>query len=138
VALGVVLADPEGELAALQARTVDYPPALADALVAGLWEADFLIGNARKAVSRSDTVFVAGCLFRVVGLCAHALHGRAGRWLTHEKGAVTSAGRLGVAPPGWSARAHGLLGTVGTTPDEIAASVDAADALVRETREACG
>jgi predicted nucleotidyltransferase len=57
VALGVVLADPSGELAALQQRTRRYPPALTERLVAGLWEADFLAGIARKAVSRGDAAY---------------------------------------------------------------------------------
>ena len=56
-----------------------YPVALGHALVAGLWEAGFALDIARKAASRADTTYVAGCLFRAVLLCAHALHGRAGR-----------------------------------------------------------
>ena len=48
LALGVLLADPAGELTALRSRMRVYPPALRDALVAGLWEADFLVD--RKSV----------------------------------------------------------------------------------------
>ena len=81
LALGVPLADPSGELAALRERASVYPPALADALVSGLWEADFLITIARKAIGRADSAYVAGCLFRLIGVCAHALHGAARRWL---------------------------------------------------------
>jgi hypothetical protein len=138
VAHGVVLADPSGELTALQRATHDYPAALADALVAGLWGADFLIANARKAVTRADTTFVAGCLFRVVGLCAHALHGRAGEWVTHEKGAVASAGRLPGAPNDFAALAHAVLADIGSSPAQISAAVDDAEELVLATRAACG
>lgn len=60
VALGVVLADPSGEITALQQKTRRYPPPLRDALVAGLWEASFDIDIARKAVTRRDTAYVAG------------------------------------------------------------------------------
>ncbi len=137
VALGVVLADPSGELTELRGRMSAYPPRLAEVLVERLWEAEFLVGGARKAVHRGDAAYVAGCLFRVVGLCAHALHARAGRWLVNEKGAVTSAGRLGIAPERFAARAHGLLGHVGTTSEELAAACDAASDLVRETSAAC-
>jgi|SRR5450759_360460 predicted nucleotidyltransferase len=137
VALGVVLADATGELASLQRRTSAYPRALADTLVQGLWEATFLIDIARKAVSRADTSYVAGCLFRVVGLCAHALHGYAGRWLINEKGAVASAGRVDVAPADFAARAHGVLAHVGSSPAELAAALEAAAELVRETAAAC-
>jgi hypothetical protein len=67
----VILADPTGALAELRERTSRFPPALADALVTGLWEADFLATIARKAVSRGDSAYLAGCLFRLVGrVCA--------------------------------------------------------------------
>jgi nucleotidyltransferase-like protein len=137
VALGIVLHDPSGCLTDLQEVTRTYPAALADALVEGLWEADFLLAGVRKSVHRGDCAWVAGCLFRVVLLCAHALHGRAGRWLVNEKGAVTSAGRLPISPPRFSDRAQHLLGHVGTAPAELANTLERADELVSDTRSAC-
>jgi hypothetical protein len=115
-----------------------YPPALRAALVPrSLWEASFLVDIARKAVSRADTTYVAGCLFRVVGLCAHALHGNAGRWLINEKGAVASAGRLPGAPPGFAVRAHGVLAALGDTGATLDAALGRAAGLVRDTATAC-
>lgn len=137
VALGVVLADPTGELAGLQLAARSYPAPLSAASGRWLWEAEFTVGIARKAVGRRDATFVAGCLFRAVGLCAHALHARAGRWLLNEKGAVAAAGRLPGAPAGFARRAHGLLAHPGAAPDELAATLDAATALVEEVRAAC-
>ncbi len=137
VALGVVLADPTGELTDLNEQTQVYPPRLSDALTQSLWEASFLLDNARKAVSRRDTTYVAGCLFRVVGLCAHALHGRAGRWLINEKGAVASAARLPLAPQGFTDQAHGLLARLGTSPEHLTTILDEAAALVTQTHAAC-
>ena len=134
LALAVVLADPTGELAALQEQMDHYPAALTQALVAGLWEADFSLDNARKAASRADTAYVAGCLFRAVLLCAHALHGRAGRWLVNEKGAIASAGRLPVAPVGFASRAHGLLASLSHRPDELRAAIVAGQTLVDDVR----
>jgi Nucleotidyltransferase domain len=138
VALGVVLADPAGELAALQREVSSYPPALGEALVAGLWEAGFCLDIASKAVSRSDTAYIAGCLFRAVELCAHAVHGRAGRWLVNEKGAVAAAGRLPGAPPQFAARAHAVLAHPGDTPEQLGAALTAATGLLGEVRAACG
>ncbi len=132
-----MLADPTGELTQLREQTQVYPARLAGALVAGLWEASFLLDVARKAVSRGDTTYVAGCLFRVVGLCAHALHGRAGRWLINEKGAVAAAGCLAVAPAGFAERAHGLLAAPGRSPQALATVLDDAADLVARTRAAC-
>lgn len=138
VALARPLADPHGELARLRAAAATYPPALAGALVGGLWEADFAIATGRKAVDRADAVYVAGCLFRAVGLCAHALHGHSGRWLINEKGAVAAAGTLPGAPPRFAERAQAILGALGRTPAELAVTLDAAEALVAEVSAACG
>ncbi|WP_446216943.1 nucleotidyltransferase domain-containing protein [Micromonospora sp. IBHARD004] len=70
VALCQVLGDPTGELTALREETSSYPPALAVALVAGGWEAGFLLDGAAKGAAAGDAGYVAGCLFRVVGVLA--------------------------------------------------------------------
>lgn len=131
-AVCVVLADPTGEVTSLHEAARHYPPRLADALVAGLWEADFLLGGARKVVERGDAAYVTGCLFRVLGVCAHALHGRAGVWLTNEKGAIAATGALPIAPADFAARAQALLGSIGTTPAELRATLVIAAGLVNE------
>ncbi|MBY8874061.1 nucleotidyltransferase domain-containing protein [Micromonospora sp. PLK6-60] len=132
VALSRVLADPTGELTALRAQTLAYPAALGDALVDGGWEAGFLVDNAAKAASTGDAAYVAGCLFRAVGVLVQALHGRAGRWLVNEKGMVAAAGRLPGAPPDFASRAQALLGAVGRTPDELARTLADARRLVAD------
>lgn len=137
LALGVVLADPTGELTDVQRRAQHYPDALRRALIAGLGEAEFLL-HARKAVPRRDTAYVVGCLFRIVGLCAHALHGAAGRWLVNEKGAVDAAGRLPEAPANFALRAHELLAYAGRTEDSLAAALDAAERLLDDVSRSCG
>jgi predicted nucleotidyltransferase len=137
VALGVILADPTGELAALHKRTSVFPRALGDALVAGLWEADFLVGVAGKAVSRGDSAYVAGCVFRLVGVCAHALHGAAGRWLINEKGAVAAAAALPGAPARFRERVDAVFAGVDGDPVHLSAVLDAAADLVLDTADAC-
>ncbi len=137
VALGVVLADPSRELAALRRQVTTYPPALRTALIDRLWEARFSLDNAHKAVSRADTAYVAGCLFRAVELCAHALHAHAGRWLVNEKGAVAAAGRLAAAPQDFTRRAQGVLAHLGDDPGQLRAAITAASALLDEVRHAC-
>ena len=64
VALGVVLADPSGELTRLHTAAAVYPDALATTLLARLPEAGFTLLIARKTIHRGDVTFVAGCLFR--------------------------------------------------------------------------
>jgi predicted nucleotidyltransferase len=136
VALCRVLGDPTGELADLQAQTQRYPDALRDALVRGLWEAEFVAHGAHYGAAGNDPTFAAGCLFRAIGVACHALHGHARQWLTHEKGMVASAGRLPNAPPGFAQQAHALLASVGTSPSQIADTVARADALVAQVNAA--
>lgn len=133
VGLGVVLADPTDELTTLKTQAQHYPPRLAEAVLDRLGEADFLLGALAKPANRGDVAFVAGTLFRVVGLCAHALHARAGRWVVTEKGLIDAAGRLPSAPPDFTARAHAILGGLGNRPQALVAAVQDAAGLVTET-----
>ncbi|MFC7527893.1 nucleotidyltransferase domain-containing protein [Actinoplanes sp. GCM10030250] len=137
LAVGRILADPTGELATLQRRVRIFPRPLADALVAGLWEADFLIGLARKAVTRGDSAYIAGCLFRLAGVCAHALHGAARQWLINEKGAVAAAGALPGAPDGFRSRVDAAFAAVNNDPMHLTLAIDIAADLVLETTDAC-
>jgi predicted nucleotidyltransferase len=138
LALGRVLADPTGRLSALQRDCSQYPPTLSDALIERLWEAEFLLPVAAKGAERGDTAYVAGCLFRVVLLCAHALHGRARRWLVNEKGAVESAASLDIAPRSFASDAHTVLARLGESPQSLAGAVAAATDLVAATSRSCG
>jgi Nucleotidyltransferase domain len=138
VAVAVVLADPSGELTRLQQETRHYPARLAGAIVdSGLWEAGFCLDIAGKALSRRDSAYVSGCLFRAVLLCAHALHAHAGRWLVNEKGAVAAAGRLPGSPADFTARAQGICAGVGTREDDLRATLAAARQLVDDTARRC-
>lgn len=143
VALARSLADPTGELAALQEATRHYPDPLAEALVAGVWEADFCVQLAGYGAKRghhagTDPTYAAGCLFRAVGVLAHALHGAARQWLINEKGMLAAVDRLPRPPADFAARAHRLLGELGMDPDAIDATVAAARHLVADTRAALG
>jgi len=130
VALGVVLADPAGELNRLKRRLDPYPEALGRAMVQRLAEARFLLGVLTKPARRADTTYVAGCLFRVVTLSAYAVHARAGRWVINEKGIIDAADRLSVAPDGFRQHAHGVLARIGTEPRQLLAAVAEARSLV--------
>ncbi|WP_430780856.1 nucleotidyltransferase domain-containing protein [Actinoplanes sp. G11-F43] len=137
LALARILADPTGDLATLQRRVRVFPRPLAEALVAGLWEADFLAGVARKAVTRGDSAYVAGCLFRLVGVLTHALHGAAGRWLINEKGAVAATAVLPGAPGAFRSRVDAIFAALDADPSHLTAAIDLAADLVLETTDAC-
>lgn len=129
-----VLADPDGRLGELQARLRDYPAALATAMVDALWEADFLVGAAGKGAGRGDPTYVTACLSRAVLLAAHAVCARAGTWVTNEKGLVALAGTQPGAPQGFAALAGEVLGSAGSTPDDLQATVAVVRDLVRQVQ----
>lgn len=137
LAVGIILSDPSAQLSDLRETIGNYPPLLRNAMVERLWEATFLLGGARKSLLRQDTAYVAGCLFRVLLLCASALHGHAGRWLTNEKGAVRSAGRLPNAPTNFEARANSIVGFLGTTDVELEAAITTAEQLLADVTRVC-
>ncbi len=84
---------------------------------------------------RSDTAFVAGCLFRVVGLCAHAVHARAGRWVISEKSLIDNAGRLPEAPVDFAHRVGEILGCLGTEPTQLHAAIASARSLLADVAD---
>jgi len=138
VALGRVLADPTGALTRLREDAGHYPPALRSRVIAtALGEADFALAIARKGVGRRDTAYVAGCLFRVAGLCAHALHAHAGAWLINEKGAVDAAAALSGAPSDFAEAAHGVLASLGRSEIDLRAALHNAGRLVEATAATC-
>ena len=138
LALAVLLADPTGDLAARRAEMSRYPRPLAQAQRRGLREADFCLTLARKAIGRADAAFIAGCLFRAVTVCVHALHGAAGVWVINEKGAVASTARQPGCPADFERRVQALMGSVGTSAAELGRTLAAAAAVVAEVKAALG
>lgn len=123
VALGRVLADPAGALAALREETGRYPEPLRKALTGALWEAEFLVPPARKPAG--DVLYVSLCLSRAVGILAQVLLAHHRVWCLNEKGALAAAAALPGAPPDFRARAEAAL---------AALDVAAAEGLVSEVR----
>ncbi|MGW6707334.1 nucleotidyltransferase domain-containing protein [Streptomyces sp. NPDC054956] len=136
VALGRVLADPSGELTALREQTSVYPEPLRDSLIAGAWEAEFLVAGAAKGAARGDSLYVSLCLSRAFGVLVQSLYAADRCWCLNEKGALASAELLPSAPAGFGDRVRTLLGAQGTTPEALTATVAEARVLVEGTRAA--
>ncbi|KJS63028.1 DNA polymerase subunit beta [Streptomyces rubellomurinus] len=133
VALGRVLADRTGALADLRRRIASYPEPLREALTAGVWEAEFLVGAAAKGAAGADPLHVSLCLSRAVGVLVQALYADDRRWCLNEKGALAVAEALPGAPAGFGRRVRGLLGAPGESAERLTATVAGARALVEET-----
>ncbi|OKJ04235.1 DNA polymerase subunit beta [Streptomyces sp. CB01249] len=129
VALGRVLADPDGELTALREETSRYPEPLRKALADAAWEAEFSVAGARKSAPAGDRLHVSLCLSRAFGILAQALHAHHRTWCLNEKGAVAATAALPETPPGFAERVDAALR--GLDP----AAVETAAELVREVRE---
>jgi hypothetical protein len=133
VALGQVLADPTGELADLRRRTATYPEPLREALMARASEARFLVGVAAKGAARADTLYVALCLSRAIGVLVQSVFADNRRWCLNEKGALAVAETLPGAPRAFGPRANALLGALGTSVESLMTAVAQARELVEET-----
>ena len=113
----------DDSLSLLKARTIPYPPLLKQALIAGLWEAQFSLDNARKPAARGDVVQVVGYLYRAVAVMVQALFALNERYCINEKGASAQVETFPLHLPQFQARIAALLGAPGTTPDALTISV---------------
>ena len=123
VATSVPLRDPDGILVALTRSVTPYPAALRAAFIENLWQVDFLLNAATKGAKTGDAAYVALCGATTAMLIAHAWHAAAGQWVTNEKGLVPNVARLPIDTAGFSAAASAVLGGIGTSPDELLASI---------------
>lgn len=123
VATGVPLCDPDGILVALAQSVTPYPDALRAAFIENLWQVDFLLNAATKGAKTGDAAYVALCGTTTAMLIAHTWHAAAGQWVTNEKGLVPNVARLPIDTAGFSAAAAAVLGSIGTAPEELLASI---------------
>ncbi len=131
------LHDPQGAVAGLKSLTEPYPPALQRAIVDGVWEADFALANAEKALGRGDVSYAAGCFFRCTATLAQALHALNARYCMNEKGAVRAVEGLPVRPDGFEARVAAAFAGLGAGPDGRSGAHASLRALTEETRALC-
>jgi len=122
-----------GELEALKLETMEYPAALRDALVSGLWEASFSVDCARKVIDRVGVAYIAGSLFRATGVVCHAIHGHERRWLINEKGAVAATGLLASAPVDFERRVGQVFSLLAPDAGALRDACEEMGRLVDET-----
>ena len=138
VHIGRILHDPTGTLGSLKARTDPYPAALKVAIVRKYaWEASFSLGTAQKPAARGDVAYVSGCLFRTIACLVQVLFALNERYFLNEKRSVTIAANLPATPLRLGDRVDVLLGKPGADPDELLASLAAAEALLADVRVLC-
>lgn len=131
VALGVPLVDSKDLLRSLVDSLTPYPEPLKHAMLANLWQVDFLLDAAQKATGREDVGYVGLCATTATMLTAHGWHAMAGQWVNNEKGLIPNVRRLPVDTGNFSDTAAGLLGSLGTTAAELHEAIEALRALPR-------
>ncbi len=133
---GRSLFDPDGVLASLKRRVAVYPLPLRRAIVERfLWEAQFSLDIAPKAATRGDVAYLTGCAYRCVASLVQVVFALNLRYLVNEKGALREARALPLLPVDFAERAEAVLGDLGTTPTQLAASLSLLSTLVDRVRE---
>lgn len=127
------LSDPDGVIAELKAVVDPYPPALREAMIANLWQAEFHVEAAGKGLPRQDVAYVMLCCTSALMICAHAWHAAAGRWVTNEKGLVVDVATLPIQTHDFSSRAEQALTLPTADRDNLARVIRTTRALVIET-----
>ncbi len=134
IAVCVPLADPDGEIAKLKARTTPYPDALRQTLARKfVWEAQFALDNARHGRAGEDVNYVSGCCFRAIASLCQVICAVNGEYLLNEKGAVAFCERLARRPADFAARVETIYRAAGAGLP--APALDVLDGLVAETAE---
>lgn len=119
------LHDPGNTLTALKAMVAVYPEPMRVSIVRqSLFEARFALENAPTPSSRSDTVHVAGCLYRCAASLTQALFALNSAYLMNEKGAIARTDTLATRPPKFAAAMRSVLARPGDTAERLHADID--------------
>jgi predicted nucleotidyltransferase len=131
-----LLYDSEGTVARLKSLVSKYPEKLRTAAVTKhLFDAEFEISIAAKPAERTDVMYVAGCLFRAAGFMTLILYALNRRFFLNEKGAMAESRSFEIKPAGFHDTVASVLGSVGTTSPQLAASVVNFQGLAAELRQ---
>jgi hypothetical protein len=136
VAVCQPLWDPFGDVAALKQLTMPYPTTLQHALVAKFqWEIDFALSNARKAISRSDVTYAAGCCFQAVSCLLQVLFAINHQYWLNEKGALDLAETFALKPADLRPRVEQAFGLLEARREAIRAAIDLLAGLSAEVQD---
>src|ERR1700689_3851517 len=123
-------------VARLKSLVGEYPEKLRVAAVTKhLFDAEFEISIAAKPAQRADGMYVAGCLFRAAGFMTLVLYALNRRFFLNEKGAFAESRGFAIKPARFHDTIASVLGAVGTTPEQLSASVAGFQGLAAEVRQ---
>lgn len=137
IAVCIPLFDLETRIDLLKRRVTPYPEALRRTLVQEfLWMAEFgLSAFARKFAARSDEWGTASCLASAVNQLVIVLFALNRQYPLNDKTAMEEVAEFECAPKEFAQRVQKAFSCLGTTAEELAASVDGIVQLFRESAE---
>ncbi|WP_394552444.1 nucleotidyltransferase family protein [Agromyces sp. MMS24-JH15] len=135
-ATAVPLIDRANVLADLRDLITPYPEALRAAMIANLWQVDFLLDGALKGAKRGDAVYVGLCASHAVLLAAHAWHAAAREWVTNEKGLAVNVAKLAIDSQGFADIATNALACIGRDPTDLASTITDLRSIPRPSADA--
>lgn len=120
----------------LKSMVSEYPEKFRTAAVTKhLFDAEFEISICAKPVERADVMYVAGCLFRAAGFMTLVLYALNRKFFLNEKGAIAESRQFAIKPARFHDTVASVLGNVGATAKELAASVGSFQRLAAELRQ---
>lgn len=129
------LFDPTGEIERLKALTAEYPPLLRSSLIErSLDEAAFFLQIADKPAARGEVFYVSGCVFRAVACMVQALYALNRRYFLNEKGSMREVESFQMRPAGFGKIVSSAMASVGSTPDELTATLGRINTLLEAVR----
>ncbi|MBC2652488.1 nucleotidyltransferase domain-containing protein [Novosphingobium aerophilum] len=140
VAIAQPLHDPRRILADLKAEVSPMPEALADAVIQNrLWSVEFgLAAFAGKYAANGDVHGVAGCVSRFAQALVLTLFALNRAYPLNDKTTLSEIEAFTIGPKGFGPRLRMILANVGSTPETLAASVNAIGALFEDVRALAG
>ena len=130
------LFDPLNAIGGLRTLINEYPEKFRTAAVTKhLFAAEFEISIAAKPAARADVMYVAGCLFRAAGFMTLVLYALNRQFYLNEKGAFAQSRGFAIRPARFHDTVPRVLGSIGTTPADLSASVASFQSLAAELRQ---
>jgi predicted nucleotidyltransferase len=125
--------DPEHIIEQLKAKVAHYSPRLKQAIIKSfLWSARFTLDNTRKAAARGEVYLVTGGLARTIHALVQVLYALNETYYLSEKRLAADLSAFAVLPERFLERIYQLLGAIGTTSEQLQASLAQTGALYSE------
>jgi len=126
----------QGEVSALKARASPYPAALKQTLIDKFaWEIGFSLEIGRKAATRGDVTYAAGCCFRAASCLLQVLFAINETYWMNEKGAVALAETFPLRPQRFRPRIEFAFTLLSTESQSIEAAINSLAELATEVNQ---